>query len=73
MEARLMTGSKYPAFEHVFTTPDGKPMDPSNDREAWVSLLQDAQVPYRKLHAASHTAETVYLADTVYIVSRNLN
>lgn len=42
----------------VFTTADGKAIDPRADWEAWCRLLESAGVPHAKLHAARHTAGT---------------
>lgn len=59
LEAKLRTGSKSLSFIHVFTTPTGAPIDPSNDRKAWMKLLEASGVAYRKLHAARHTTATL--------------
>jgi len=68
-EARLRTGSKWRSFEHVFTTPDGKPIDPSNDRKAWVALLAEANVPYKSLKTARSTTGTLMHAAGVDLLS----
>ena len=64
-EACLRTGRRFRDDDYVFITVDGTPIDPANDRKAWVSLLREAGVPYRKLHAARHTTATLmHSADT---------
>jgi integrase len=45
----------------VFTTPRGRPVNPSTDYHAWKRLLARAGVPERRLHDARHTAATVLL------------
>lgn len=69
MEEKLRLGSKWRTFEHVFTTPAGKPIDPSNDRKAWKELLLAAGVPYKKLHAARHTTATLMHENGVDLLS----
>jgi hypothetical protein len=69
MEEKLRSGSKWRTFEHVFTTPAGKPIDPSNDRKAWKELLLAAGVPYKKLHAARHTTATLMHENGVDLLS----
>jgi integrase len=46
---------------YVFTTPTGKPVNPSTDYHAWKRLLTAAGVAERRLHDARHTAATVLL------------
>ena len=69
LELKLQTGSKPGSFTQVFTTPCGKPIDPSNDRKAWKELLQAAEVPYKKLHAARHTTATLMHENGVDLLS----
>jgi integrase len=45
----------------VFTQPNGRPVSPRADWEAWKTLLADANVPEARLHDARHTAATVLL------------
>lgn len=45
----------------VFTQPNGRPMSPEMDSRAWHDLLDRAGVPSTKLHAARHTAITMWL------------
>jgi len=66
---KLRTGSKWRTFEQVFTTPAGQPLDPSNDRKAWKSLLFAAGVEYKKLHAARHTTATLMHENGVDLLS----
>jgi integrase len=53
----------------IFPTIEGTPIDPSNDRKKWKLLLQEAGVPYRKLHAARHTTATLMHASGVDLLS----
>lgn len=45
--------------DYVFTSAVGGPIDCANDRKEWQALLKAANVPYRKGHAARHTAATL--------------
>lgn len=45
--------------DFVFTSAVGGPIDCANDRKEWIALLLAANVPYRKGHAARHTAATL--------------
>jgi integrase len=49
-QQRLKSRTRWNSRDFVFTTPSGKPIDAANDRKAWVALLRDAGVRYRKLH-----------------------
>lgn len=68
-EKRLSIGPKWHGGGFVFTTPNGMPIDPANDRKAWVQLLKRSQVPYRKLHAARHTTATLMCAQGVSLLT----
>jgi integrase len=59
LEARLKAGERWNDSDFVFTTDDGNPIDPANDRKEWMGLLKAAGVPYKKLHAARHTTATL--------------
>ena len=69
LEAKLRNGSKFQSFIHVFTTPVGGPIDPANDRKAWMKLLEASGVAYRKLHAARHTTATLMHENGVDLLS----
>lgn len=43
----------------VFTRPDGRPIDPSDDYAEWIALLDELGLPRVKLHSARHTAATL--------------
>ena len=58
MTAQMVFGNSWNPEEYVFTTPLGTPLDPANDRKAWMKLLQDSGVPKKPLHTARHTAAT---------------
>ncbi|WP_224388833.1 tyrosine-type recombinase/integrase [Pseudonocardia sp. ICBG1293] len=47
--------------DYVFTSPTGRPLNPSTDYHRWKKLLDRAGVPERRLHDARHTAATVLL------------
>lgn len=61
IKQRLLCGEKWIDSDHVFTTTNGSPVDPANDRKAWIDLLKIANVKFLKLHAARHTAATILL------------
>lgn len=45
----------------VFTQPNGRPIDPRADHDAWKALLKQANVRDARLHDARHTAATMLL------------
>ncbi|MCO8274773.1 site-specific integrase [Actinoplanes sp. TRM 88003] len=45
----------------VFAQPNGRPIDPRADHDAWKALLQEAGVRDARLHDARHTAATILL------------
>jgi integrase len=45
----------------VFTQPNGRPIDPRADHDAWKALLKEANVRDARLHDARHTAATMLL------------
>ncbi|MFI9642608.1 tyrosine-type recombinase/integrase [Micromonospora sp. NPDC051925] len=45
----------------VFTQPNGRPIDPRADHDAWKALLKKANVRDARLHDARHTAATMLL------------
>ena len=47
-----------PQPEYLFTTAEGKLIDPSSFHKSYERLLQRAGVPYRKFHAIRHTFAT---------------
>lgn len=62
---RLRAGSTWQNHDLVFTGPDGSPIDPRADHQAWKTLLVDAGVRTARLHDARHTAATLLLAQGV--------
>lgn len=60
-EARLLAGDHWQDSGLVFTHEDGRPIDPSTDRQRWYRLLAAADVAPIKLHSARHTAATTLL------------
>ena len=53
------SGSEVTPEDFVFTSKVGGPVDCANDRKEWQQLLLLAKVPYRRGHAARHTAATM--------------
>ena len=68
-QQRLMTQTRWDSRDFVFTTPSGKPIDSANDRKAWIALLGDAGVRYRKLHCARHTTATLMHSHSVPLLT----
>jgi integrase len=56
--AQAVNGPSWNPEGYVFVTPLGTPIDPANDRKAWLQLLDAAGVPRKPLHVARHTAAT---------------
>lgn len=48
-------------FDLVWCEPDGRPIDPRKDWQAWTDLLEAADVPHVTLHEARNTAATLML------------
>jgi integrase len=59
---RLAVGSWWDDLDYVFANTIGRPIDGKDDWLAWTALLDEAQVPHVRLHAARHTAATMLLA-----------
>lgn len=68
-QQRLSTAGRWDARDFVFTTPAGKPIDPANDRKAWIALLEEAGIPYKKLHCARHTTATLMHSHSVPLLT----
>jgi Site-specific recombinase XerD len=64
---RLRHPGPWPDHNAVFTTEDGRLIDPRDDYDEWVSILQEAGVPHKKLHIMRHSAATMLLAQGVDI------
>ena len=63
-EERMRTGAEWiNAHELVFTTPNGRPLNPSHVRDVLAGLLARAELTRMKYHALRHTAATLLLAD----------
>ena len=45
----------------MFAQPNGKPLDPRRDQDAWKALLEEVGVREARLHDARHTAATTLL------------
>ena len=68
-QQRLLSKARWDSRDFVFTTPIGKPIDAANDRKAWISLLNKADVRYRKLHCARHTTATLMHSHAVPLLT----
>jgi integrase len=60
-QERITAGSMWDDHEFVFTQPNGRPIDPKADQQAWKDLLEEAGVREARLHDARHTAATMLL------------
>jgi integrase len=60
-QERITAGSLWEDHEFVFTQPNGRPIDPKADQQAWKDLLEEAGVREARLHDARHTAATMLL------------
>lgn len=56
--SRRTLGSNWNPEGFVFCTPAGTPIDPANDRKAWIGLLDNAEVNYLPLKSARATTAT---------------
>lgn len=64
---QLAFRGEWNAHDAVFTTAEGRLLDPRDDYDEWVSILTEAGVPHSKLHIMRHTAATLLLAQGVDI------
>lgn len=55
---------RIPAGAHdlVWTRDDGRPLDPRQDYQAWIDLLDECGLPRVKLHSARHTCASLLLS-----------
>ncbi|PZS20223.1 MAG: integrase [Pseudonocardiales bacterium] len=60
-QERLTAGSVWEDHEYVFAQPNGRPIDPKVDHQAWKDLLEEAGVREARLRDARHTAATMLL------------
>jgi integrase len=58
---REHAGSVWEDGGRMFAQENGRPIDPTMDRNEWKRLLPDAEVRSARLHDARHTAATVLL------------
>ena len=68
-QAKLLAGPAWRERGLVFSSSEGTPIDPANDRKKWKSLLKDVGVPYRKLHSARHTTATLMFGNGVPLLT----
>jgi integrase len=68
LEERIEAGPRWVGWKYrgrqtdlIFTQPNGRPIDPRADSEAWHLLLEKAGVAPAKLKDARHTAATILL------------
>ncbi|WP_425551143.1 tyrosine-type recombinase/integrase [Actinoallomurus vinaceus] len=62
---RKRAGSVWEGHDLVFCQPNGRPIDPRHDWDAWAGLLRSAGLPHYRVHAARHTAATLLLEQGV--------
>lgn len=62
---RLRLGKSWSAGSAVFTTEDGRLIDPRDDYDEWVAILAAAGVKHVKPHIMRHTAATLLLEQGV--------
>jgi integrase len=60
-QERLTAGSLWEDHGFIFAQPNGRPIDPKADHQAWKDLLEEAGVREARLHDARHTAATMLL------------
>ena len=58
---RMRAGAALEEHDLVFCQPDGRPIDPRHDWDAWKALLGDAGVRDARVHDGRHTAATLLL------------
>ena len=61
VQERLTAASLWEDHEFVFAQPNGRPIDPKADHQAWKDLREEAGVREARLHDARHTAATMLL------------
>lgn len=64
---RMAFRGEWNDHDAVFTTEDGRLIDPREDYDEWVAILAEAGVPHSKLHIMRHSAATMLLAQGVDI------
>ena len=60
-QERITAGSPWRDHGFAFTQPNGRPLGPKADHQAWKVLLEEAGVREARLHDARHTAATMLL------------
>lgn len=60
-QERIIAGSLWEDHGFVFTQPNGRPIGPKADHQAWKDLLEEAGVREARLHDARNTAATMLL------------
>lgn len=64
---RLAAGSIWEEHDLVFCQPNGRPIDPSDDWQAWKDLLASAGVRDARVHDGRHTAGTLLIEMGVHV------
>ncbi|WP_026316953.1 tyrosine-type recombinase/integrase [Actinokineospora enzanensis] len=60
-QERELAGTEWQEGGWMFAQPNGRPIDPTMDRNEWYALQAEAGVRKARLHDARHTAATVML------------
>jgi integrase len=62
---RMAHRGEWPTHGACFTHPDGRHLDPREDYDEWVSMLEEAGLRHAKQHLTRHTAATLLLLQGV--------
>ena len=71
---RLKVGAAYGDYDLAFATMLGKPIDPSNFRQAWLKIVEEADLVGLRFHGLRHACATFMLQQgtNVKVVSERL-
>ena len=65
VQERLQLGPSYQDFDLVFATVTGAPIDPSNLRKAWLSIVETADIEYLSFHGLRHSHASLLMQQGV--------
>ena len=65
VQERLQLGPSYQDFDLVFATATGAPIDPSNLRKAWLSIVETADIEYLSFHGLRHSHASLLMQQGV--------